>query len=321
MATPVPSASVSPVDALRDAFAHTRRELFPVRFEKWLVLGLLAFLDQCGRSFRGGGGVGGRGHGHGPASETGSWAGGPDGGEVIAWIQRAAEWLSAHAALVAGAVITGVLVLAVLAALVLWLNARGVFMYLDDVVSARWDVARPWRQHADAAASYFGWSLGISLAMLFIVLLLVGIVATAAIAVATGRVQGSGAWLAAAATTPVLLLLALALPCLVLASVALRDFVAPLQIATGLPAGAAARLLEALVLAHPGAFVLYLLLKIVVGVASGIVIALLGCLTCCIAFLPVVMQVVFQPLFFLERAFPVFLLGQLGYDVRARLVA
>ena len=319
MATPVPPASVSPVDALRDAFAHTRRELFPVRFEKWLVLGLLAFLDQCGRSFRGGGGVGGRGHG--PVPGTGSWPDGSGSGEVVAWIQRAAEWLSAHAALVAGVVVAGVLALAVLAAVVLWVNARGVFMYLDDVVSARWDIARPWRQHADAASSYFGWSLGISLAMLFLVLLLVGTLATGAIAVATGRVQGSGAWLAAAAMTPVVLLLALALPCLALAAVALRDFVAPLQIATGLPAGAAARLLEALVLAHPGAFVLYLLLKIVVGVASGIVIALLGCLTCCIAFLPVVMQVVFQPLFFLERAFPVFLLRQLGYDVRARLVA
>jgi hypothetical protein len=194
-------------------------------------------------------------------------------------------------------------------------------MYLDDVATGRADVARPWRQHAVAASSYFGWSLGITLAGVFIVLALGGVAVGGAIAVATGRVAGTGAWLAGAAAAPVLLLLVLALPCLALASVALRDFVAPLQLATGLPCADAARLLESLVLAHPGAFVVYLLLKIVLVVASGIVIALLGCLTCCIAFLPVVMQVVFQPLFFLERAFPVLLLRQLGHDVRARLAA
>ena len=315
MATSTTPEVVSPVDALRDAWAHTRRELFPVRFEKWLALGFLAFLDQCGRSFRGGGAPGGGGHG-----SAGGVGHGGDLGELTAFAQRAAEWLSLHAALVTAGVLAGVLAIAVVAAVVLWVNARGVFVYLDDVVSGRADVARPWRQHATAASSYFGWSLGITLAGIFVVLALAGTGVALALAVVTGRVAGSSAWLTGAAAVPVLLLLALALPCLALASLALRDFVAPLQLATGLACGEAARVLESLVLANPGAFVLYLLLKVVLVVASGIAIALLGCLTCCIAFLPVVMQVVFQPLFFVERAFPVLLLRQLGYDVRARLV-
>jgi hypothetical protein len=314
MATSTRPEVVSPVDALREAWAHTRRELFPVRFEKWLALGLLAFLDQCGRSFRGGGAPGGGGHG----SADGGGHGG-DFSELAAFAQRAADWLSLHAALVTAGVLAGVLVIAVVAAVVLWVNARGVFMYLDAVVSGRADVARPWRQHASAASSYFGWSLGITLAGIFVVLVLAGAIVALALAVATGRVAGGSLWLTGAAAVPVLVLLALALPCLALASLALRDFVAPLQLATGLPCGDAARVLESLVLAHPGAFVLYLLLKLVLVVASGVAIALLGCLTCCIAFLPVVMQVVFQPLFFVERAFPVLLLRQLGYDVRARL--
>jgi hypothetical protein len=312
MATPVQPPKVSPVDALRDAFDHTRRQLFPIRVEKWLALGLLAFLDQCGRSFRGGAGNGAQWHGGG---------GGGGGAHVAEWIRQAAEWVSLHSALVAGGVVAGVLVVAVLAAIVLWFNARGVFMYLDDVATGRADVARPWRQHALAASSYFAWSLGISLATLFLVLTLAGAVATLAVAFATGRLQGTSGWLTGAAIAPVLLLLALALPCLALAALALRDFVAPLQLASGLPCGASARVLEALVLANPGAFVLYLLLKLAIVVASGIVITVLGCLTCCIAFLPVLMQVVFQPLFFFERAFSVFLLRQLGYDVRARLGA
>jgi hypothetical protein len=136
-----------------------------------------------------------------------------------------------------------------------------------------------------------------------------------------GRLQGTGGWLAVAAMLPVLALLLLALPLLGLARVALRDFVAPLQLACGLPCGAAARVLESLVLQHPGAFVLYLLLKLLLVVVAGLVVAVGGCLTCCIGFLPVVMQVVFQPLFFFERAFSICLLRQMGHDVPARLGA
>ena len=134
-----------------------------------------------------------------------------------------------------------------------------------------------------------------------------------------GRLQGTGGWLVLAAMVPVLVLLALALPLLALAGLALRDFVAPLQLATGLPCGAAARLLESLVVAQPGAFVLYLLLKLLVVVATGLVVVIGGCLTCCLGFLPVVMQTVFQPLFHFERGLSLMLLRQMGYDVAARL--
>lgn len=317
MASLAQSTRVSPTEALREAFEWTRRQMFPVRVEKWLVLGLLAFLDQCGRSFRGGGG-GNPGGGH------SSWVrGGPptDWSSVQAWLQRGGNWLAEHAAAVALASLAGLLVIAVLAAVVLWVNARGVFMYLDNVASGRADIGRPWRQHAAAANSYFGWSLGISLAGLFVVLLGFLLGAAALLSFASGRLAGSSAWLAAAALAPVLALLLLALPLLALAALALRDFVAPLQLATGLACGPAARLLEQLVMANPGAFVLYLLLKLVLVIATGVVIAVLGCLTCCVGFLPVVMQVVFQPLFYLERSFSVCLLKQLGHDTAARLAS
>jgi hypothetical protein len=180
-------------------------------------------------------------------------------------------------------------------------------------------VGRSWRQHAAAASSYFGWSLGVTFAMVFTLLFAGGLVVVTLFAFVAGRLQGTGGWLMLAAMVPVLVLLALALPLLALAGLALRDFVAPLQIATGLPCGAAARLLESLVVAQPGAFVLYLLLKVLVVVASGLVVVIGGCLTCCLGFLPVVMQTVFQPLFHFERALSLMLLRQMGYDVSARL--
>ncbi len=314
MATLSSSVTVSPVDAARAAYHHTRSQLFPIRLEKWLVLGLLAFLDQCGRAFRGGGGSSGGGEGHGP----GGWP--PDLGHVGARVQQASEWLAAHATLVALGAVAGLLAFGVVAAVVLWLNARGVFMYADAVATGRAEVRRPWRQHAAAASSYFGWSLGITFAMVFTLLFAGGLVVATVFAFFAGRLQGTGGWLILAAMIPVLVLLGLALPLLALAGLALRDFVAPLQIATGLPCGAAARLLESLVVAQPGAFVLYLLLKVLVVVATGLVVVIGGCLTCCLGFLPVVMQVVFQPLFHFERALSLMLLRQVGYDVAARLV-
>jgi hypothetical protein len=316
MATLPPSVTVSPVDAARAAYHHTRSQLFPIRLEKWLVLGLLAFLDQCGRAFRGGGGSSGGGDGHGPGG-PGGWP--PDLGHVGARVQQASEWLAAHAALVALGAVAGLLVFGVVAAVVLWLNARGVFMYADAVATGRAEVSRPWRQHAAAASSYFGWSLGITFAMVFTLLFAGGLVAVTVFAFFADRLQGTGGWLILAAMIPVLVLLGLALPLLALAGLALRDFVAPLQLATGLPCGAAARLLESLVVAQPGAFVLYLLLKVLVVVASGLVVVIGGCLTCCFGFLPVVMQTVFQPLFHFERALSLMLLRQMGYDVAARL--
>ena len=82
-------------------------------------------------------------------------------------MQRASEWLAAHAALVALGAVLGLLVFGVVAAVVLWVNARGVFMYADAVATGRAEVSRPWRQHAAAASSYFGWSLGITFAIVF----------------------------------------------------------------------------------------------------------------------------------------------------------
>ena len=314
MATTPPSVTVSPVDAARAAWQHTRSQLFPIRFEKWLVLGLLAFLDQCGRAFHGGGGSSGGGDGRGPG---GGFP--PDFAGIGAWLQRTSEWLAAHATIVALGTVAGILVFGVVAAVVLWVNARGVFMYADAVATGRVEVSRPWRQHADAASSYFGWSLGITFAMVFAALFLAGLVVATVFAFVGGRLQGTGGWLILAAMVPVLVLLALAFPLLALAGVALRDFVAPLQLATGLPCGPAARLLESLVVAQPGAFVLYLLLKLLVVVASGLVIVIGGCLTCCLGFLPVVMQAAFQPLFHFERGMSLMLLRQMGYDVAGRL--
>ncbi|HXK12296.1 MAG TPA: hypothetical protein VMT70_21840 [Vicinamibacteria bacterium] len=309
----VPTISV--IDAAHDAIAHVRRHLFPIRVERWLVLGLLAFLDQCGR---GGGGGTGRGLTHHTLDwSRGPWPQGP--GDFPGALVRVSEWLSLHAVVVALGLIATLVVLGGVAAVVLWVNARGSFMYLDNVASGRADVVRPWREHASASSSYFVWRLGLTLAAAFVAFFAAGLVLAAVLGWARGNLEGATGLVAGLALLPVVLLLGLALPLLLLAGLALRDFVAPLQLITGLPCPEAARILEGLLTQHPGAFILYLLAKLGLLVGSGVVVVAGGCLTCCIGFLPVVMQTLFQPLFYFERAFPLFLLRQMGHDLPGRL--
>jgi hypothetical protein len=67
--------------------------------------------------------------------------------------------------------------------------------------------------------------------------------------------------------------------------------------------------------AYPFAFFIYVLLKIVLGVVQGVVLFLGACLTCCCILIPVVTQTALQPLFYFERAWPLYLLRQMGYDL------
>jgi hypothetical protein len=281
------------VDAARDAMEHTRQHLFPFDFSRWLTLGFVAFLEQCGRS--------------GSAFNVP----GPGGGDSSDF-SKAAQWLSAHVGLVmviaAGALACTVAVVA----LVLWLNSRGVFMYLDNVVTGRAEVARPWREHAERAWSYFAWSFGLALAALMMVLLILVGAGLVLVGLFRGASLGVGRILALLALGFTLLVVALVTK---LVALALRDFAAPIQYALGVPCGTALRLVVARVKLYPVAFLVYVLLKLAFGVVLAIVLMVAACVTCCCALLPVVTQTLLQPAFFFERAWSVFLLKPMGYDL------
>lgn len=294
-ATPVPPASAW--DAARDALEHTRRQLFPFHFERWLVLGLLAFLDQCGR---GNGSFGARGGSRYHVDDV-------DTGQVAAWV-------SSHVALVVAVTAVGLALLVAFMALLLWINTRGVFMYLDAVATGRAEIRRPWTQHAEAAGSLFTWRFALALGTLLAVLLFVA-VAAAVVLSTPGNEPRIGLLIGL-----VLGFLLLILPLVVLAalvSLALRDFVAPLQLHLRCACPVAARALWALVRARPGTFVVYVLLKIVFAVTAALVLFVACCCTCCLAVLPVISQTVFQPVWHFERAWSVCLLRRLGHDLFA----
>lgn len=225
-----------------------------------------------------------------------------------------AAWLGSHIGLVMAIAAAAMLFVVALSALVLWVNSRGIFMYLEAVAATPAELGLRWSEHAERAQSLFAWRFGLAMAIFMSVILIVG-AGGGALFLHT-RHGLSGVATAILVGGLVLLLFAV-IVAVSIVSVLLRDFVAPLQFRFGLPCGQAARQAMALLRPQLGALALYLLLKIAFVVVLGVAALLAGCLTCCCAFLPVVCQVVLQPLYFFERAWSLFLLRQLGVDVFA----
>lgn len=309
MTTPVAAAAEpSPLDAATGAVEHTRRHLFPFSFERWLALGLVAFLDQCGRGGISGSIPGGGGPGPGwPGSSSGSGSG--DG------LGSFGAWLGDNAALVVGIAVIVLALMVAFIALVLWINSRATFVYVENVATGGADIARPWRAHAERARSYFAWRFGLALGVMVAGLTLAGLILAAVI-----RLSDDGYRLAMALVLLVPWLVLLIFGAALL-SVALRDFAAPIQMAAGVDCGEALRRVGHLVRAHPLAFFLYIVLKVVFGIAQGIVLMTAACFTCCLILIPVVTQTFLQPLFYFERAWPLYLLRQMGYDLLAGAAA
>ena len=300
-ATPSVAAEPSPIDAALAAFEHTRAQLFPFRFDRWLTLGLVALLDQCGR-----GGITGSvpgGGGRGPVVPSGE-GGGEGGGfpDVGAWLGENI----ALVVLIAAAVIAAIIAIS---ALVLWINSRATFVYIDDVATGRAEIARPWKEYADLAGSYFGWRFVLMLALIAGG---VTLIALGAAAVVYLHQRTAVMVLALLVLVPVFIVMLVGASLL---SLALRDFAAPIQMSAGVSCGAALATLWGLVRTYPLVFFLYVVLKVCYGIAQGVVLFAGACLTCCCILIPLVTQTFLQPLFYFERAWPLFLLRGMGYDL------
>ena len=249
-----------------------------------------------------------------PGAPPGGGLPSPGNGAGTGDLSNLGTWFNAHLALIVGIAVGALVVIVAVVALMLWIGSRATFVYIDDVATGRAEVTRPWSAHAERANSYFAWRFGLAAAFLGAIAVLVAAAVAAAVLIARGGVAGAGCWRGRPhrpdpASSSSLLLAG------GLSAMALRDFVAPLQMFTGTSCGPAAALLVALVRAHPVPFLLYVLLKVVFEVAQGVLILLAACLTLCCILLPVVTQTVLQPLFFFERAWSLCLLRQMGYDL------
>lgn len=280
---------ISVTAPVEQALHHTKAILFDdFRFRMWLGLGFCSFLS--GLQF------------------TVPNFSGESLGELIdrealeAWARENVEL-----------VIVGGLVLAIAGLLfwllMLWLQSRGKFMFLDGVLNNSGAVKEPWARFRPLANNLF----------LYLVLLTFGFVAAvvALVIVAAVAVQLLGA-AGAGVLSAVVLVGAIALGVVLLFGIGViylitEDFVVPIMYRRNLRAWDALVLFRReIMVPQTPAFWLYVGMRFLLAVASVFLAGLAVCVTCCVAAIPYVSSVVLLPISVFFRLYPIYFLEQFG---------
>ena len=215
-----------------------------------------------------------------------------------------------------GLVIAGVIFAIVLAIVLMWVAARGRFIYTDCVVRNRGAIAEPWREYRREGNSFFFFSLAIAA-------IIVGItgIFVLAILLPMGLFSHDRDAATGLGITLVLTLIVLGLIWLLftLFFALVSQFMVPVMYRRRCTAREAFVDVAKLIFNNPGPFILFVLFGIVLAIAVAVVGTLAACLTCCIGGLPYISTVLLLPALVWLLAFKLLFLRQFGdpYDVWA----
>ncbi|MCH8152738.1 MAG: hypothetical protein IH830_10260 [Planctomycetes bacterium] len=284
--------ALSVTNPIGAALDRTKRILFkPFDIGKWFVLGFCAFLAYLGQGAGGGVPPGGGG------------GGGPSSAEAV-------EWIKANLGAVIAVGLIVLILMLVIGLLILWVQSRGKFMFLDGVVHNRGAVVAPWKAFRLHGNSLFLFSFAISIGMFVIVMLIVAFGVMLAWPDIQSSEFGSASVLAIVIGLPLLLGAGIVYGII---AVLLEDFVVPTMYLRNARVMPAWRIVRAEVLAgHLGTIILYFLMKIVLAIAIVVIAIMATCLTCCLAAIPYLGTVILLPLYVFTRCYPVCFLEQLG---------
>lgn len=289
------------LEPLSRAWNRMKLALFsPFDLNKWFVVGFNAFLAGLTEGQHGSGG---------------SRAGGDMSfREFLGLPHRGWEWLMNHP----GWLLFGIFVclfLVIIGIVLLWLSSRGVFMFLDNVVQNRAEIAKPWKQFRKEGNSLFVWRLVFSLISVafFIALIVFFFVAASSLYEASYERH-----------VPIALIVGLAFLALVVIlvigyiSLFLKDFVAAIMYKNSMTATQAWRRFLPLFDKFPLHFILYGILVFFIMIVFVMSVIFAGLVTCCIGWLvliiPYLGTVVTLPVWYTLRAFSLEFLAQFGPD-------
>ncbi len=274
-----------------EAYELTKKILFqPFDLAKWLVLGFAAWLA----TFFSGGGFNYRGW---KGNQNWNWKSLPHGPFSV---HEAQPWVIPVFFIV-------LLFALALIALLLWLNARGRFMFTDCIVRNRGAIVAPWREYHAEGNRYFVFQIVITFCSMIVF-------GGLALIFVLGHYWG-------ATVLPLTLLILLAVG-FVLVGVVLAlvlRFMVPVMYRQRCDAMAAFWQVWALITANVGIFLLFALFYIVIYIAGAMIGCLAACVTCCIAALPYVGTVILLPVVTCLFAYPLCFVRQFGdaFDVWA----
>jgi hypothetical protein len=273
----------------------------PFDLGKWLVIAFAAFL-------------------------SGSWGGGLNPGRLGKWgdgdwkfrTTRHGEWAtdwSLPGWAIALIVLGGLLAL-LIAAVVMWITARGRFIFTDCVVKNRAAIAEPWREYRREGNSFFLFSLAVAAVILFL-----AAVSILIIAIPLGFFSENRAALTGIGAAAIVAIVVLGLIWLVfsLFFALVTQFMVPVMYRRRCSAKDAFIDVTTLIFRYPGEFVLLVLFAIVLAIAVGVLGTIIACMTCCIGALPYISTVLLLPAIVWVFTFKLLFLRQFGdaYDVWA----
>ena len=295
------------IEPLSQSISRAKRDLFkPFDFRKWFVVGLTAFLAMAADIQMSGGFPGGY-------IRKGSK---PNLEDVLYFPQRALEWLANHpgwAMLIAA----GVFLAVAIGVVITWLSARGKFMFLDNVVRSQSRVVAPWYEYRKEANSFFWWHL--LWGMIFTGIVLAYLLYCVRWLQALYAGSGNGRILLVPSVLAGLGLFALSLAALFIFLLG-RDFVIPIMYRDRTPWWDAVQKFLPLFFSEFLYFLGYALFRFCLSLLIAAAIILLGCGTCCIAFvilaIPYINAVFLLPVSYALRAFSVEFLEQFGPEYR-----
>ncbi len=295
--TPPGPSRVSVIDPISPAFERVGKILFrPFDIRKWFTLGFCAWLAWLGQGGSGGG--------------NSNWN--RSGDETARDMETAWDWIRDHIDLVISLAIVLFIVIIAFWILFTWLSSRGKFMFLDGVVHDRGAVVEPWRRFRMLGNSLFGFRIVLGLITTVALGLVVGfmVLNLLAMGIRDGDLGFAifialGLWIAA--------ILALTIT-FVLIGMAVNDFVVPIMWRRSCRVMAAWSELLSLLSPNLGAFILYVLLKFLIGLVILVISCVAICVTCCIAALPYIGTVLLLPLFVFRRSYSMYFLSQLDPD-------
>jgi hypothetical protein len=254
----------SAFDAISLALQHTRQQLWPFRWSEWWRLAVLGVAT----GELGGGGVG-RSVGRLPSIPSSS-----DMPDFSTWPSDL-TWLQDHVALIVTIVLAVVAIGGILLLLWTYINSVCRFILIDTLVSKRCDGIRAgWTKWRGVGRQYFVWQLLFQLGVTIVVA--VPILAVLTIGWTAGwfdPAHPNTATMIASLLTIVGLVVVAGIVAAVIYVLG-KDFVAPIMAVDRQGWRDAWRQTIALMRAEPGAFAVYVLVKILMAIVLGIVVAI-----------------------------------------------
>jgi len=281
----------------------------PFDLGKWFVIGFSAFLAGL---LSGGNGINGYRQTNFNTHTTYSF----HSASSFHFDQRVPDFFSQmQSPFIIALVVFGFLVGLCFVVFIYWLGSRGQFLLLDNVVRNRGAISWPWQAYARQGNSLFRFYLlvlvlGLGLALPFAV---VGIIMALPFFHQHRWPMGSE-W-------PPFIIFGifyfLILSAFSIVVFLFRELGVPLMFRHGLLAWPAFKRMWALVGAHPGPIIVFLLLRLALFVAIVVLSFLLCCVTCCVAAVPYLGTVILLPAILFIKCFTLDFLAQFGpdYDV------